>query len=292
MHTLSLVSVGELSAHLNDWRVVDCRHNLQDTAAGERAYRQGHVPGAAFAHLDRDLSGTPGAQRGRHPLPDPEAFAGTLEQLGIDHHTRVVAYDDAGGMFAARLWWMLRWFGHDQAAVLDGGWHFWCAQGCPVSRDPFLQPTVAKGSWARRDHLMVSTEEVQAHLHDPAACLVDARAADRFRGENETLDPVGGHIPGALNRPFRDNLQADGRFKSPEVLKQEFMKLLAGRLSQEVVHQCGSGVTACHNLLAMEWAGLPGGRLYPGSWSAWCADPLRPVATGSTGMEADDGGCV
>ncbi len=281
MHQAPLISAEKLAAHLREWRVVDCRHSLQDAAMGERAYAQGHVPGAAFAHLDRDLSGPPGGQRGRHPLPDPEAFTSTLERLDIDHHTLVVAYDDAGGMFAARLWWMLRWFGHDQVVVLDGGWPLWCAGGHPVTGDPFPQSLVTRQVWRRRDHLVTGTEEVQARLHDPAICFVDARTADRFRGENEMLDPVGGHIPGALNRPFRDNLQEDGRFKSPEILRREFLKLLAGRVPENVVHQCGSGVTACHNLLAMEWAGLPGGRLYPGSWSAWCADPHRPVATGS-----------
>ncbi len=281
MQVAPLISAGELAAQLDGWLVVDCRHSLQDTDVGERAYGQGHIPGAVFAHLDRDLSGPSGGQRGRHPLPDSEAFSGTLKRLGIGHQTQVVAYDDAGGIFAARLWWMLRWFGHDHAAVLDGGWPLWCAGGHPVSRDPFLPPTAARQVWARRDSLMIGTEEVQARLHDSAMCLVDARASDRFRRENETLDPVGGHIPGALNRPYRDNLLADGRFKSPETLRHEFLELLAGRLPENVVHQCGSGVTACHNLLAMECAGLPGGRLYPGSWSAWCADPLRPVATGS-----------
>ena len=275
-----IVSAEALSRHLSEWIVIDCRHNLQDVEAGRRAYEAGHIPGAIFFHLDRDLSGPAGGERGRHPLPPLERWVETLERAGVGSGRMVVAYDDREGLFAARLWWMLRWVGHEPVAVLDGGWARWCEEKRPVSTDrPSPQRAVfhaheQQGAW-------IDTATVLEHLQDSAQLLLDARAADRFRGENETLDPVGGHIPGARNRPFRDNLQADGRFKSAELLKSEFEALLAGIAPGQVVHQCGSGVTACHNLLAMEYAGLRGSRLYPGSWSAWCANPSRPVAVGS-----------
>ncbi len=275
-----IVSAEALSRHLGEWIVIDCRHNLQDVEAGRRAYGESHIPGAIFFHLDQDLSGPAGGEQGRHPLPPIERWVETLERAGVGSGRMVVAYDDRESLFAARLWWMLRWVGHEPAAVLDGGWARWCEEKHPVSterpspRRTVFHPHEQRGAW-------VDTATVLEHLHDPALLLVDARAADRFRGENETLDPVGGHIPGARNRPFRDNLQEDGRFKPAERLKAEFEALLAGMAPDRVVHQCGSGVTACHNLLAMEYAGLRGGRLYPGSWSAWCANPARPVAVGS-----------
>jgi thiosulfate/3-mercaptopyruvate sulfurtransferase len=275
-----LVSTEALARHLQDWVIVDCRHSLQDTEAGRRAYLAGHIPGAHFLHADRDLSGPMTGHNGRHPLPSPEAFIATLEQVGVGPAQTVVAYDDMGGAFAARLWWMMRWLGLDQAAVLDGGWQRWTAEGRPVSA-AVPEPRGAVLSAQARTGDTVDTAFVLEHLQDPAMCLIDARAADRFRGENETLDPVGGHIPGARNRFFRDNLDAEGRFKPPAVLKAEFEALLAGVAPEHVVHQCGSGVTACHNFLAMECAGLNPGRLYPGSWSAWCSDPSRPVALGS-----------
>ncbi len=275
-----LVSTEALARHLQDWVIVDCRHSLQDTEAGRRAYLAGHIPGAHFLHADRDLSGPMTGHNGRHPLPSPEAFIATLEQMGVGPAQTVVAYDDMGGAFAARLWWMMRWLGLDQAAVLDGGWQRWTAEGRPVSV-AVPEPRAAVLSAQARTGDTVDTAFVLEHLQDPAMCLIDARAADRFRGENETLDPVGGHIPGARNRFFRDNLDAEGRFKPPAVLKAEFEALLAGVAPEHVVHQCGSGVTACHNFLAMEYAGLTPGRLYPGSWSAWCSNPSLPVALGS-----------
>ncbi len=275
-----LVSTEALARHLRDWVIVDCRHSLQDTEAGRRAYLAGHIPGAHFLHADRDLSGPMTGHNGRHPLPSPEAFIATLEQMGVGPAQTVVAYDDMGGAFAARLWWMMRWLGLDQAAVLDGGWQRWTAEGRPVSV-AVPEPRAAVLSVQARTGDTVDTAFVLEHLQDPAMCLIDARAADRFRGENETLDPVGGHIPGARNRFFRDNLDAEGRFKPPAVLKAEFEALLAGVAPEHVVHQCGSGVTACHNFLAMEYAGLTPGRLYPGSWSAWCSNPSLPVALGS-----------
>ncbi|MDE2259408.1 MAG: sulfurtransferase [Betaproteobacteria bacterium] len=276
-----LISTALLALRLQEWLVLDCRHSLLDTGAGRRAYLTGHIPGAHFLHLDQDLSGPVTGQNGRHPLPTPEAFAETLGKIGVDSARRVVAYDDMGGIFAARLWWMMRWLGHDRVSVLDGGWQCWVAEDRPVNAQ-IPQPQRARFYPEERAGRIVDTDFVLHHLQDPAMCLIDARAADRFRGENETLDPVAGHIPGARNRFFRDNLDSEGRFKPPLALKTEFEALLGGKDPVGVVHQCGSGVTACHNLLAMEYAGIGPGQLYPGSWSAWCADPSRPVALGSS----------
>ncbi len=276
-----LVSTESLALHLKEWLVLDCRHSLQDTEEGRSAYLASHIPGAHFLHLDHDLSGPMTGQNGRHPLPAPAAFAATLERIGVDHSRRVVAYDDTGGIFAARLWWMMRWLGQDRVSVLDGGWQRWVAEDRPVNAQ-IPQPRRAQFHPVEGVETTVDTDFVLRHLHDPAICLIDARSADRFRGENETLDPVAGHIPGARNRFFRDNLDSQGRFKPPTVLKAEFEALLDGKNPAGVIHQCGSGVTACHNLLAMDYAGIGPGRLYPGSWSAWCADPSRPVAVGSS----------
>lgn len=273
----TLVSVEDLAAHLDDpaWVVCDCRHDLANYEAGRSAYAESHIPGARFLHLDEDLSGPKTGLNGRHPLPHPITFTLRLGALGIDNATQVVAYDASGGCYAARLWWMLRWVGHERAAVLDGGWTAWTKAGRPVTAalpecrattfNPSLQPARATDSRYVAGHL----NEVQ---------MVDARSPDRFRGENETLDPVAGHIPGAVNRFFRLNLAEDGRFKTPSQLKREFHDVIGTRSPARVVHQCGSGVTACHNLLAMEVAGLHGSILYPGSWSEWCSDPARPVA--------------
>jgi thiosulfate/3-mercaptopyruvate sulfurtransferase len=274
----TLITAEELARHLDDpqWVVCDCRHDLSDYEAGRRGYAQSHVPGARFVHLDEDLSGPKTGVNGRHPLPHPATFALRAGALGIDSSKQVVAYDASGGSYAARLWWMLRWIGHSAAAVLDGGWQAWVGGGHPVSAErAVLQPA----TYTRRSHpqLAVDATYISAHLHAPDFVLVDARAPDRFRGENETLDPVGGHIPGAVNRFFRSNLDAGGCFKAPDALKDEFSTLLRERSPATVVHQCGSGVTACHNLLAMEHAGLTGSRLYPGSWSEWVSDPSRPV---------------
>lgn len=274
----TLVDSAVLAEHLDDpgWRVLDCRHQLSDTEAGARAYAAGHLPGASFVHLDRDLSGPMNGSNGRHPLPDPLLLAARLGALGVSRDTQVVAYDDSGGMIAGRLWWLLRWLGHDRVAVLDGGVDRWLAQGGLLSTDlPEPAPTLLEVTLRDR---VVSTQEVLADVYDGQFCLVDARSPDRFRGENETLDPVAGHIPGARNRFFRDNLNAEGCFRPAAELRREFLALLAGVAPQQVVMSCGSGVTACHNLLAMEVAGLHGARLYAGSWSEWCSDPSRPVA--------------
>lgn len=275
-----LVTVREVAAHLSDqlWRIFDCRHDLANPSFGELAFAEGHIPGARFVHLDRDLSGTKTGRNGRHPLPERAAFAARLSELGVGEATQVVAYDDAGGMFAARLWWMLRWLGHQRAAVLDGGLQAWLTDGMALSRETTAAAPVPFNPRAGMSSL--SADELAARLAAADGVLIDARSPDRFRGENEILDPVGGHIPGARNRFFRNNLAADLRFKAPETLRAEFSALIGVAAPEAVIHQCGSGVTACHNLLAMELAGLPGSRLYAGSWSEWCADPARPVATG------------
>lgn len=272
-----LVSCEQLAAHLNDpdWRIVDCRHQLSDVGYGQRVYAEGHLPGAFFMHLDRDLSGAMSGCNGRHPLPNPQVLAAKFGAIGISSRTQVVAYDDAEGMVSGRLWWMLRWLGHDNVAVLDGGFNRWVKEGRPLTRDiPVVLPTVFEVE--QRDWV-VTADEVLANIASPELVVVDARGPDRFRGENETIDPVGGHIPGARNRFFRDNLDADGRFRPAAELRREFLELFAGTPPDKTVMQCGSGVSACHNLIALELAGLTGARLYAGSWSEWCSDSARPV---------------
>lgn len=276
-HT-TLVDCATLAAHVGDssWRVFDCRHQLADPAAGETAYGQGHLPGAVFLHLDRDLSGPMTGTNGRHPLPDPQLLAQKLAAAGVSGSTQVVVYDDAGGMVAARLWWLLRWLGHDRVALLDGGINQWLKEDRPLTTE-VPEPAPAVFDAVPRD-FTVSTAVVLNNLESGELCVIDARSPDRFRGENETLDPAGGHIPGARNRFFRDNLDADGNFRPAAELRRELLALLAGVAPEQAVMQCGSGVSACHNLLAMEIAGLPGARLYAGSWSEWCSDPGRPIA--------------
>ena len=277
-----LISTEQLAGHLDDpqWVVVDTRHDLMDPAKGRRAYEAGHIPGAYFLGVDEDLSGAKSGKTGRHPLPDPAAFAARLSPLGIGPGTQVVIYDDMAGNFAVRLWWMLRWLGHDRVSLLDGGYPLWLQEGRPTST---AMPAPRQGAFVPRPRLgaTVDVHFVARHRADPAVKLIDARAAERFRGEQEPIDPVAGHVPGAVNRFWKDNLMKDGRFKTPSQLRTEFKDFLAGADPGQVVHMCGSGVTACHNLFAMELAGLPGGRLYPGSWSEWCADPSRPMAKGA-----------
>lgn len=274
-----LISSEELALHLADpeWIICDCRHDLSDYSIGRRAYDESHVLNACFLHLDEDLSGPKTGLNGRHPLPHPRTFALRLGALGIDNNKQVVAYDASGGCYAARLWWMLHWVGHQRVAVLDGGWDAWTRAGLAVTAEtPAMQPT--SYTLHPQIELAVDAAFVAAHLNDPKVAVLDARSPDRFRGENETLDPVAGHIPGATNRFFKSNLQSDGRFKTSDSLKAEFVDLLSDRDPHTIVHQCGSGVTACHNLLAMEHAGLSGSRLYPGSWSEWVSDRNRAVA--------------
>ncbi len=281
----TLISASELKSRAQYLNivVVDCRHDLTNPAYGREAYAAGHLPQARFAHLDELLSGpktdAAGRFHGRHPLPDRQQFVQAMRELGINNDTQVVAYDAHGGMYAARLWWLLRWIGHSDVAVLDGGMAAWQALGETLTSET---PAPATPGNIQDLSSLVKTVDAQAlldNLKSQTLQVVDARAPDRFRGENETIDAVGGHIPGAKNRFFKDNLQADGHFKSATQLREEWLSVVGD--PQAAVMQCGSGVTACHNLLALEVAGLPGAHLYPGSWSEWSSDPQRPVATGN-----------
>ena len=262
--------------------LLDCGFDLFDAAAGERRYLQGHLRGAHYLHLERDLSGAQrgadGRFRGRHPLPARDAWAATVGRLGIAPGVPVVVYDGQGGPYAARAWWLLRWLGHADVAVLDGGIDAFVAAGGTLVGEVPAAPGGAPYPAAAAAMPTIDADTLLDRLG--AVCVLDARAAERFRGDTEPLDPVAGHIPGALNRNFKDNLQPDGRFKSPAALRAELEPLVAGRAPADVVQQCGSGVTACHNLLALEAAGLGTSVLYPGSWSEWCADAGRPVALG------------
>jgi thiosulfate/3-mercaptopyruvate sulfurtransferase len=274
----TLVSPSQLAAHLDNphWIIFDCRFDLADTGAGHREYAQSHIAGARYVHLDDDLAGAKTGANGRHPLPDPGKFAAKLASLGLSKGMQAVAYDASGGFYAARLWWLLRWVGHAESAVLDGGWKAWLAAGLPVT--PQLPAVTAGNVSGTARPMIVDADFVLGRIGQAGTLVIDARSPDRFRGENETLDPVGGHIPGATNRFFKDNLASDGCFRPAAELRREFARLIGATAPPSVVHQCGSGVTACHNLLAMEIAGLTGSKLYPGSWSEWCSDPQRPVA--------------
>jgi thiosulfate/3-mercaptopyruvate sulfurtransferase len=263
--------------------VFDCRHDLMDVAKGEQWYREGHIPGAFLANLDTDLSGEKTGTNGRHPLPSPAMFSAFLARHGVTARSTVVAYDDVGGQFAARLWWLCRWVGLMNASLLDGGIQRWVAEARPISTAiPVTKPAFFAG---RADSFMISTvDEVLSRIGRADLVLIDARAPERYRGEVEPIDPVAGHIPSALNRFYKENLKADLTFKSPDEIRKGLVDLMAGRSATEVVHQCGSGVTACANVFAMEYAGLKGSRLYAGSWSEWVADPSRPVATGPSSV--------
>lgn len=283
-HYTTLISAENLAERLSSAPgsvlVFDCSFDLANPAAGEQAYAAGHIPGAHYLHLDRDLSGAKTGKNGRHPLPTRDALVETLAKHGLKQNQQVVAYDAQGSAYAARLWWLLRWLGHDSVAVLDGGVQAWQAAGQPL--DTAAAPAGARGDFKAGAPLAVTADaqHVLANLKQGEQLVVDARSPDRYRGENETIDPVAGHIPGAHNRFFKDNLTADGRFKSAHTLRDEFNAVIGQKSPEHVVLQCGSGITACHNALAMEVAGLHGAALYAGSWSEWCADPARPVATG------------
>jgi len=276
----TLIPAAELANHLDDpaWVIVDCRFSLADTDRGRRDYQEAHIPGAVYAHLDEDLSGPMIAgQTGRHPLPGIETFAQTLGGWGIGDGVQVVVYDDSTGGIAARLWWMLRWLGHNAAAVLDGGWMQWSRAGLPVESTSKSKPARVFEARPRPD-LLVNTAVVKTLSQEQPAVIFDSRTADRYRGENETIDPVAGHIPGAICAPYLENVGPDGLFLPKEALRARFESLLGQAPVEQAVFYCGSGVTAAHNLLAMTYAGLGDGRLYAGSWSEWITDPARPVA--------------
>jgi thiosulfate/3-mercaptopyruvate sulfurtransferase len=277
---IPLVSAGQLMAARAAGAaplIVDCSFDLGDAGAGERAFEQGHLPGAVYAHLDRDLAGAKTGRNGRHPLPARAAWAATLARLGVTPARAVVVYDAQGGMYAARAWWMLRWAGHRAVSVLDGGLGAWKAAGGALESGS-AAPVAATGPYPVADSLVPSVDADMLLKSLGRVTLLDARAGERYRGEVEPLDARAGHIPGARSRFFKDNLDAQGRFLPADELRAAFTAF--GALPAQVVHQCGSGVTACHNLLAMEVAGLPGSALYPGSWSEWSSDPARPVAVG------------
>jgi thiosulfate/3-mercaptopyruvate sulfurtransferase len=281
MNHATLISAAELRARLDAEPapvIVEASFDLVDADAGERQWRGGHLPGSHYLHLDRDLSGAKTGQNGRHPLPERAAFAETLGRLGITPATQVVVLDRQGSPYAARLWWMLRWMGHHAVAVLDGGVDAWVRAGGAL--DTGAPAHGAAPPYPQRVPLLATVDAPTLAQRLGRSRLVDARTGERFRGEVEPLDAAAGHIPGALNRFFKDNLGADGRFKAADALRAEFTALLGPDAAAETVHQCGSGVTACHNLLAMEHAGLAGSLLYPGSWSEWSSDPARPIATG------------
>jgi thiosulfate/3-mercaptopyruvate sulfurtransferase len=280
----TLISADNLAARLAapgvTTLVFDCSFDLADPSAGAKAYAAGHIPGAQYLHTDDDLSGPKTGRNGRHPLPDRDALARNLAQHGVSPDTQVVAYDAQGGAYAARLWWLLRWLGHEAVAVLDGGLPAWQSAGHPLSTDV---PHVAPGRLVPSQPLSVSIDVhgVEQQLTSADSRLLDARAPDRYRGENETIDPVAGHIPGARNRFFKDNLTDDGRFKPAHTLRDEFRAVLGDTPPERSIAYCGSGITACHNALALEIAGLHGAALYGGSWSEWIADKSRPVKTGA-----------
>jgi thiosulfate/3-mercaptopyruvate sulfurtransferase len=277
MHT-TLITPDTLRAHIGqpDWLIIDCRFDLANTGWGEQQYLAGHIPGAIYAHLDRDLSGTKTGVNGRHPLPSHDDMIQRFGGMGIGPSTQVVVYDADSGMHASRLWWMLRYMGHDAAALLDRGWARWTRE-VGISEPGRVVPKAAAFNASPREDWRLSADQVRRDLGSPQRLLVDARSNERFRGQGETLDPVAGHIPGAASAFFQNNLNPDKTFKSPDELRAQWTATLAGHDPKEVVCYCGSGVTACHNLLAMEVAGLGGARIFPGSWSEWCADPSRPV---------------
>jgi thiosulfate/3-mercaptopyruvate sulfurtransferase len=279
----TIVSTEALAAHLDgSWLIVDCRYDLRDEAWGQEQYRAAHIPGALYASLSRDLASAPTGSNGRHPIPCVEDLEATFGRFGITSRSQVVIYDQDTGMFASRMWWMLRYLGHDAAAVLDGGWAKWIREGRAVRAGDESRPAAVFQGHRRKD-LRLPIQDVQAAVGDPSVLLVDARAPERFEGKDEPLDRVPGHIPGAVNHFYKRNVTDEGAMLPADTLRRQFEELLAGHAPDQVVMYCGSGVSACHNLLAMEHAGLPGARLYPGSWSEWSSDPARPVETGPGG---------
>jgi thiosulfate/3-mercaptopyruvate sulfurtransferase len=280
---MTLVSTDLLAAHLQaGWVIVDCRYDLKDPTRGREQYGAAHIPGAVYASLSHDMAAAPTGTNGRHPIPTPEAMAETFSRLGIGRGAQVVAYDQDNGMYASRLWWMLRYMGHDAVAVLDGGWTKWTREGRPT-RTGEESPSPSTFSGTPRHRVRLHVADVEQLIGDREVLLVDARAPERFAGDSETLDKAAGHIPGAANHFFGSNVADDGTMLPPERLRAQFARTFGERRPDQVVMYCGSGVTACQNLLAMEHAGLRGARLYPGSWSEWSSDPNRPIEKGSSG---------
>jgi thiosulfate/3-mercaptopyruvate sulfurtransferase len=281
MRLKTLIDTETLAKALRDpeLAIIDCRFALDKPAWGAAEYVARHIPGAVFADMDRDLAGRPTGANGRHPLPDPADLASTLGQFGIGRGVQVVVYDQEGGMYASRLWWLLRWLGHDAAAVLDGGFAKWAAEGRPLASGVERRAPRIFEAVVRRDMVMTA-EEVAERAGRADWRVVDARAPERYRGEHETIDPAAGHIPGAVNHSYRSNLRQDGTLLPPSELRARLEETAGAVASDRIVCYCGSGVTACHNLLALEHAGFNGGKLYPGSWSEWCSDPARPVQKG------------
>jgi len=279
MSGASLIEVDQLKDLLDTKAPIllfDCRFDLVDSEAGYQSYLEAHIPGAIYVHSDKDLATSKNGKNGRHPLPSIAAWEKTYANLGITPHHHVIAYDNQGGMYAARLWWMLQATGHQHVSILNGGFSAWKNFGFPVTDSETFRQPVAETKLQPYKNLVL-VDAVVNNLKNKNFTILDARANDRFHGENEVLDPVGGHIPGAINRCFKENLDGDGKFKSIEVLRQEFDALLEALPSSEIVHQCGSGITACHNLFSMELANYSGSSVYAGSWSEWCADPTRPI---------------
>ncbi len=281
MRYSTVVSTELLSQHINDpeWVIFDCRFTLTNTEAGRAAYQQGHIPGAQYVHLDDDMSSAVTPTSGRHPLPETKIFSDKLSAWGVDSSKQVVVYDDSFGSMAVKMWWLLRWLGHDNVALLDGNWPKWVKQKLPVSTE---LPNIAATNFVANvsNELLVDTEEVDFARRERCSVLIDARPEQRFAGEREPLDKVAGHIPGSINWVYEENLDFDGTYLPAEELKEAYLKLMPGLKPQQVIHTCGSGITACHNMLAMEIAGLHGSKLYAGSWSEWITDPSRPVAKG------------
>jgi thiosulfate/3-mercaptopyruvate sulfurtransferase len=276
----TLVSTDILGQQINnpDWVIIDSRFSLADSESGIKSYRMGHIPNARYAHLNKDLSSAITDTSGRHPLPDFNLLAKKLGLWGITNKSQVIVYDDANGAFAARLWWLLRCLGHDSVAILDGGINHWQQQGMPLTTIlPSIKPKEFRAYIT--DSCWLTATQVTSGLATRQILVVDARTAERFRGEQEPVDPVAGHIPKAINRSFQLNLEENGLFLDRNELQQQFTDLLGSYNPEQTVHMCGSGVTACHNLLAMEYAGLPGSKLYPGSWSEWITNRNRPIAT-------------
>ena len=280
MSASPLISAAELAGHLHDpgWCIVDCRFDLRQPQAGEAAYREAHIPGALYAHLDRDLSGPITPDSGRHPLPDPQRLSATLSAWGIGPETQVVCYDAQANAYAGRLWWLLRWLGHERVAVLDGGLKAWEEGNHALdTAAPRISPDTFRG--VPCGDMFVTTEELAAQLDARTCRILDVRAPERFTGEKEPIDPVAGHIPGARNLPYQSNLDASECYLPPEALKKMYRRVLDDMPPERCVVMCGSGVTACQSLIALELAGMKGAKLYAGSWSEWIRDPRRPVAT-------------